>query len=95
VLDIGCGWGGLALYLAEYTGARVTGITLSKEQLALARVRASEKELGRAVEFRLQDYRDVAEKFDRVVSVGMFEHVGVGFYDRFFRSCAQVLAENA
>jgi len=94
VLDIGCGWGGLALYLAEYTGARVTGITLSKEQLALARVRASEKELGRAVEFRLQDYRDVAEKFDRVVSVGMFEHVGVGFYDRFFRSCAQVLAEN-
>jgi cyclopropane-fatty-acyl-phospholipid synthase len=94
VLDIGCGWGGLALYLAEYTGARVTGITLSKEQLALARVRASEKELGRAVEFRLQDYRDVAEKFDRVVSVGMFEHVGVGFYDRFFRSCAQVLAED-
>jgi cyclopropane-fatty-acyl-phospholipid synthase len=94
VLDIGCGWGGLALYLAEFTGARVTGITLSREQLALARVRASEKELGRAVEFRLQDYRDVAEKFDRVVSVGMFEHVGVGFYDRFFRSCAQVLAEN-
>jgi cyclopropane-fatty-acyl-phospholipid synthase len=94
VLDIGCGWGGLALYLAEHTGAQVTGITLSKEQLALARVRASERDLGRAVEFRLQDYRDVAEKFDRVVSVGMFEHVGVGFYDRFFRSCAQVLADD-
>ena len=94
VLDIGCGWGGLALYLAEHTGARVTGITLSQEQLALARVRASERNLGRAVEFHLQDYRDVAEKFDRVVSVGMFEHVGVGFYDRFFKSCAQVLAED-
>ena len=94
VLDIGCGWGGLALYLAEHTGARVTGITLSQEQLALARVRASERNLDRAVEFRLQDYRDVAEKFDRVVSVGMFEHVGVGFYDRFFKSCAQVLAED-
>jgi cyclopropane-fatty-acyl-phospholipid synthase len=94
VLDIGCGWGGLALYLAEHTGARVTGITLSQEQLALARVRASERNLGRAVEFRLQDYRDVAEKFERVVSVGMFEHVGVGFYDRFFKSCAQVLAED-
>jgi cyclopropane-fatty-acyl-phospholipid synthase len=94
VLDIGCGWGGLALYLAEHTGARVTGITLSQEQLALARVRASERNLDPAVEFRLQDYRDVAEKFDRVVSVGMFEHVGVGFYDRFFKSCAQVLAED-
>jgi cyclopropane-fatty-acyl-phospholipid synthase len=94
VLDIGCGWGGLALYLAEHTGARVTGISLSQEQLALARVRASERNLGRAVEFRLQDYRDVAEKFERVVSVGMFEHVGVGFYDRFFKSCAQVLAED-
>src|SRR4029077_4025068 len=54
----------------------------------------SERNLDRAVEFRLQDYRDVAEKFDRVVSVGMFEHVGVGFYDRFFKSCAQVLAED-
>jgi cyclopropane-fatty-acyl-phospholipid synthase len=94
VLDIGCGWGGLALYLAEYTGARVTGITLSKEQLALARVRAGEKELGRAVEFRLQDYRDVAEKFDRVVSVGMFEHVGVKFYDTYFQRCAELLSED-
>jgi len=92
VLDIGCGWGGLALYLAEYTGARVTGITLSREQLALARVRASEKELGRAVEFRLQDYRDVAEKFDRVVSVGMFEHVGVKQYGAFFGKLNELLA---
>jgi cyclopropane-fatty-acyl-phospholipid synthase len=87
VLDIGSGWGGLALYLAELGGARVTGITLSEQQLALARVRAGEKGLGSKVEFRLQDYRDVAEKFDRIVSVGMFEHVGVGFYDTFFRNC--------
>jgi cyclopropane-fatty-acyl-phospholipid synthase len=94
VLDIGCGWGGLALYLAEYGGAKVTGITLSKEQLALARVRADEKELSRQVEFRLQDYRDVNEKFDRIVSVGMFEHVGVNFYDRYFHTCAQALAED-
>jgi cyclopropane-fatty-acyl-phospholipid synthase len=87
VLDIGSGWGGLALYLAELCGARVTGITLSEQQLALARVRAAEKGLEGKVEFRLQDYRDVAEKFDRIVSVGMFEHVGVGFYDTFFRAC--------
>src|SRR5579862_5844395 len=89
VLDIGCGWGGLGLYLAEFAGAQVTGITLSHEQHALARVRASEKKLGGRIEFRLQDYRDVAETFDRIVSVGMFEHVGVVFYDRFFRACAQ------
>ncbi len=94
VLDIGCGWGGLALYLAEHAGAQVTGITLSQEQLALAQVRASEKDLGRQVAFRLQDYRDVGETFDRIVSVGMFEHVGVSFYDRFFRVCAQALAED-
>jgi cyclopropane-fatty-acyl-phospholipid synthase len=94
VLDVGCGWGGLALYLAEYTGARITGITLSKEQLALAQARASEKDLPQPIEFRLQDYRDVDERFDRIVSVGMFEHVGVNFYDRFFRTCAQALADD-
>jgi cyclopropane-fatty-acyl-phospholipid synthase len=94
VLDIGCGWGGLALYLAEHTGARVTGITLSQEQLALARIRAREEDLADTVDFRLQDYRDVTEKFDRIVSVGMFEHVGVVFYDRFLRACAQALADD-
>jgi cyclopropane-fatty-acyl-phospholipid synthase len=94
VLDIGCGWGGLALYLAEHTGARVTGITLSKEQHALAQVRASEKDLAHQIDFRLQDYRDVDERFDRIVSVGMFEHVGVNFYDRFFRACAQALTDD-
>jgi cyclopropane-fatty-acyl-phospholipid synthase len=94
VLDIGCGWGGLALYLAEMTGAHVTGITLSNEQHALARQRAAERRLSDAVSFRLQDYRDVPEKFDRIVSVGMFEHVGVGFYDRFFRKCAAMLDDD-
>ena len=79
VIDIGSGWGGLALYLAETARGRVTGITLSQEQLALARVRAAERGLSGTAEFRLQDYRDVPDKFDRVVSVGMFEHVGVGF----------------
>jgi cyclopropane-fatty-acyl-phospholipid synthase len=94
VLDIGCGWGGLALYLAELCGTSVTGITLSQEQLALARVRAIEKGLSEKVEFRLQDYRDVPETFDRIVSVGMFEHVGVGFYDAFFRQCHALLDDN-
>jgi cyclopropane-fatty-acyl-phospholipid synthase len=94
VLDIGCGWGGLALYLAEFCGARATGITLSQEQLAGARAHAAEKGLADAAEFRLQDYRDVAETFDRIVSVGMFEHVGVGYYDAFFRKCARLLADD-
>jgi cyclopropane-fatty-acyl-phospholipid synthase len=94
ILDIGCGWGGLGLYFAETCGARVTGITLSKEQLAAARGRASEKGLGDAVEFRLQDYRDVGERFDRIVSVGMFEHVGVGFYDEFMRRCSAALEDD-
>jgi cyclopropane-fatty-acyl-phospholipid synthase len=91
VLDIGSGWGGLALYLADICGARVTGVTLSREQYALAQVRASEKGLSGNVEFSLQDFRDIAGKFDRIVSVGMFEHVGVGFYDTFFRKCYELL----
>jgi len=94
VLDIGSGWGGLGLYLAEICGARVSGITLSQEQFALSRQRADEKGLTDRIEFRLQDYRDVDERFDRIVSVGMFEHVGVGFYDVFFRTCAKLLDEN-
>ncbi len=91
VLDIGCGWGGLALYLTENCGARVTGITLSDRQLEVARIRAVEKGLSDGIDFRLQDYRDLAQHFDRIVSVGMFEHVGVGFYDTFFRKCAALL----
>jgi cyclopropane-fatty-acyl-phospholipid synthase len=92
VLDVGSGWGGLALYLAEMCGARVTGITLSAEQLALSRERAAERRLSRGIEFRLADYRDIAGTFDRIVSVGMFEHVGIGFYDAYFRRCAELLA---
>jgi cyclopropane-fatty-acyl-phospholipid synthase len=91
VLDIGSGWGGLALYLADICGARVTGITLSQQQHALAQVRASEKGLSDKVTFRMQDYRDLSGNFDCIVSVGMFEHVGVGFYDVFFRRCRELL----
>jgi len=94
VLDIGCGWGGLALYLAETAKARVTGITLSKEQHARATERALERGQARQASFRLEDYRDVGGYFDRIVSVGMFEHVGVGFYDTYFRKCAQLLADD-
>jgi cyclopropane-fatty-acyl-phospholipid synthase len=92
VLDIGCGWGGLGLYLAEFCRAQVTGITLSEEQLAIARQRASEKNLTDTLEFRLRDYRAMTETFDRIVSVGMFEHVGLGYYDAFFQKCAGMLA---
>jgi cyclopropane-fatty-acyl-phospholipid synthase len=94
VLDIGSGWGGLALYLAETCGARVEGVTLSQEQLSAARARADEKGIANKVDFRLSDYRDVTGRFDRIVSVGMFEHVGVGFYDVFFRKCAELLADD-
>jgi cyclopropane-fatty-acyl-phospholipid synthase len=94
VLDIGCGWGGLALYLAEICGAQVTGITLSKEQYACAQARAAERGRSQDATFKLIDYRDVDGRFDRIVSVGMFEHVGVGFYRVFFHKCASLLAED-
>ena len=94
VLDIGCGWGGLSLYLGEVAGARVTGITLSQEQYARAQQRALERGRAKDAIFRLEDYRDVTGRFDRIVSVGMFEHVGVGFYDTFFRKGAQLLADD-
>jgi len=90
VLDIGCGWGGLALTLATEFDARVTGITLSTEQLALARARADAAGLADQVQFELADYRTVQQRFDRVVSVGMMEHVGIVNYDAFFgivRNC--------
>ncbi len=94
VLDIGCGWGGLALYLGEVARARVTGITLSKEQFARASERATEKALTETVAFQMQDYRDVSDTYDRIVSVGMFEHVGVGHYDAFFKKCAGLLSND-
>ncbi|MEL1250654.1 cyclopropane-fatty-acyl-phospholipid synthase family protein [Aurantiacibacter gilvus] len=94
VLDIGCGWGGMAIFLAERAGVRVTGITLSKEQLALARERAEAAGVADKIAFELVDYRDLAsrgETFDRIVSVGMFEHVGVPQYETFFNNCARML----
>ena len=94
VLDIGCGWGGLALYLAEICRAHVTGITLSDEQYRRAQNRAAERGQTRDANFRLIDYRDVEGHFDRIVSVGMFEHVGVGFYETFFEKCAHLLEED-
>lgn len=94
VLDIGCGWGGLSLYLAEHLRARVTGITLSEEQFKRATARAHEKRLSDSARFLLQDYRDTDGPFDRIVSVGMFEHVGVGYYDAFFRRSSQLLADD-
>ncbi|MGR4864541.1 class I SAM-dependent methyltransferase [Caulobacter sp. LARHSG274] len=94
VLDIGCGWGGLALSLAEEAGARVTGVTLSREQLATARSRAQARGLDDQVEFRLEDYRDVQGTFDRIVSVGMFEHVGAPNYQAYFDGVARLLADD-
>jgi cyclopropane-fatty-acyl-phospholipid synthase len=94
VLDIGSGWGGLALTLARDYGARVLGITLSSEQLAESRARAEAEGLSDRVSFELLDYRAVDEPFDRIVSVGMFEHVGVGHYDAFFRVVQRCLAHD-
>ena len=95
VLDIGCGWGGLGLYLAGVAGAEeVLGVTLSVEQLEIARQRAAAAGLARRVAFELRDYRLLDRQFDRIVSVGMFEHVGVGDYPTFFRTCRERLTED-
>jgi cyclopropane-fatty-acyl-phospholipid synthase len=94
VLDIGCGWGGLALTLARDHGARVLGVTLSAEQLQVARARAAEAGLTGRVSFALQDYRQVEGRFDRIVSVGMFEHVGVPQHRAFFAAVHRLLAED-
>ncbi|MFP4126692.1 MAG: class I SAM-dependent methyltransferase [Alphaproteobacteria bacterium] len=93
VLDIGCGWGGLALHLAATTGCRVTGLTLAHDQAALARERVEAAGLDDRVEIRLQDYRQVEGRFDRIVSVGMFEHVGPAHYDEYFRHIRRLLTE--
>ncbi len=94
VLDIGCGWGGLALSLNKLSGARVTGITLSKEQLKVARERAARNKAADKVQFRLQDYREVRETFDRIVSVGMFEHVGRKNFGAFFKKVHDCLTDD-
>ncbi|AHE52530.1 SAM-dependent methyltransferase [Sphingomonas sanxanigenens] len=94
VLDIGCGWGGLALYLNRVAGVDVLGITLSEEQLKAARARAAAAGVGDRVRFELCDYRDVQGRFDRIVSVGMFEHVGPPFYQLFFETCRSLLIDD-
>lgn len=88
VLDIGCGWGGLAAYMAEHCNVFVTGITVSKEQAQMARKRCK----GLPVTIQLLDYQDLNARFDRIVSVGMFEHVGVGSYDTFMKTVRNSLA---
>ena len=93
VLDIGCGWGGLGLSLAR-AGGRVTGVTLSTEQHATARARATESGLADRTDFRLQDYRDLDGTFDRIISVGMFEHVGLPHYQTYFDAVARLLTED-
>ena len=94
VLDIGSGFGGMGLYLAQVVGARAVGVTLSEEQFAISSRRAADSGLGDRVEFRLQDYRDVAERYDRIVSVGMFEHVGLAAYDEFFATVRRQLKDD-
>jgi cyclopropane-fatty-acyl-phospholipid synthase len=91
VLDIGCGWGGLGIYLAKTAGVKVTGVTLSKEQHEVACQRVRAAGLEGEVEFKLQDYRLEPGRFDRVVSVGMFEHVGLRHFPEFFRKIEEVL----
>jgi cyclopropane-fatty-acyl-phospholipid synthase len=91
VLDIGSGWGGLGLYLAEHCGADVTGVTLSEEQHKASSERARQRGLSDRVAFKLMDYRNLEEQFDRIVSVGMFEHVGVVHYGEFFRKIQRLL----
>ena len=94
VLDIGCGWGGMALYLNRTTDVDVLGVTLSEEQLKVARARAAEAGVADRVKFELVDYRAVTGRFDRIVSVGMFEHVGPPSYATFFRQCHDLLADD-
>ena len=97
VLDIGCGWGGMAIHLAKHHGVRVTGITLSEEQAALARERVAAAGVADKVTIQLEDYRDTAasgRRFDRIVSVGMFEHVGRAQFETFFAAAARMLADD-
>ncbi len=94
VLDIGCGWGGMAIFLAKHYGVKVTGITLSEEQIAYARERVEAAGVSDLVSIELVDYRDFAaagRKFDRIVSVGMFEHVGQPQFETFFEACSKLL----
>ena len=94
VLDIGSGWGGLGLYIAEICGAEVTGVTLSEEQYKLSNERAEQRGVSDRVQFLLKDYRHLDTRFDRIVSVGMFEHVGVGHFKEFFTKVNSLLKDD-
>ena len=94
VLDIGSGWGGLGLFLSDCADVNVTGVTLSTEQHRVSTQRAEESGLADRVRFELKDYRSLAQRFDRIVSVGMFEHVGATHYVEFFRKAVDLLKDN-
>ena len=94
VLDIGSGWGGMALHLAEAGAREVVGVTLAEEQVKASRARAERRGLGNRVRFDLADYRDLDGRFDRIVSVGMFEHVGVRHYQTFFDKVRDLLTDD-
>jgi len=94
ILDIGCGWGSLAIDIAKNTECEVTGITLSEKQLNYCKKKIKEQNLENQVNFKLMDYRELNEKFDRVVSVGMFEHVGRKFYNKFFKQIEKLLSKD-
>ena len=94
VLDIGCGWGGMGLYLAQTTGADVTGVTLSEEQHRVANERAAAAGMAGSARYLLRDYRKIGGKYDRIVSVGMFEHVGPHHFDEYFRTIYDLLEDD-
>ena len=94
ILDIGCGWGGMAIEIAKSTGAKVKGITLSENQFKTASERVQKEGLSDKVSFALQDYRNENEKYDRIVSVGMFEHVGIKYFKTYLSKANDILKEN-
>lgn len=94
VLDIGCGWGGMAIEIAKQTGAKVKGITLSENQFSTASKRVLEEGLSEKVTFQIKDYRNEIQKYDRIVSVGMFEHVGIKYFKSYLKKTYEILKDN-
>ena len=94
VLDIGCGWGGMAIEIAKQTGANVKGITLSENQFNTASKRVQEEGLSEKISFKIQDYRNETHTYDRIVSVGMFEHVGIKYFKAYLKKTYDLLKEN-
>jgi cyclopropane-fatty-acyl-phospholipid synthase len=94
ILDIGCGWGGMAIYLAQHFDVHVTGVTLSVEQLRLAEERAKQLGFAQKIEFKLTDFREVSGKFDRITSIGMLEHVGISYLPQYFSKVQSLLKDD-